>query len=229
MHAATTGDRLVDIAARAPASLEPPMSAAVTPRWEWRVFANDVREKLAAANVTLDARDALRNETYIVSTRTDAGVKVRNGHLELKMLRERDGTGLELWEPVLVRAFPLPADLVGPLWQALGVPRTRPAEELRSLDELLDVVARMPSLRAVSVAKERARFELPECRGEHAVVWIEGKRVETVAVEDADPHRVLKAAGRLRIAHLPNTNYPRALKTMLGIGDADHSAKQESA
>src|SRR6187551_57504 len=81
----------------------------IVPRWEWRTFG----EPLTSAEHVLDDHemqsDHVSDEVYLLSLQSDASVKVRDGLMDVKHLRDVDPDGLELWLPVMKGAFPLPA------------------------------------------------------------------------------------------------------------------------
>ena len=85
-------------------------STAIIPRWEWRTFgssfgaADDALAELASSD---DPKES--DELYLLSP-DDGNVKVRDGLMDIKVLREVDPDGLERWEPVMKPAFPLSAD-----------------------------------------------------------------------------------------------------------------------
>lgn len=194
------------------------VSASIVPRWEWRVFAKDLAPMLAAGGVALEGRDSVRHEVYFLSANSRDNVKVRDNRLEVKRLCETNSDGLELWTPALTARFPIAYERLHALWDAWRVPAPEHAGGLRSLSNLLnDCVSHIPSVRTVIATKERARFAVGDCRGEHVVLWIDGTRLESIAVEDEDPSRVLAAAHRLGLTRMPNTSYPRALKAALGL------------
>jgi exopolyphosphatase/guanosine-5'-triphosphate,3'-diphosphate pyrophosphatase len=69
------------------------------------------------------------DELYLLSA-GGVNVKVRYDLMDIKLLREVDGDGLERWEPVMKAGFPLPAAEVVRVFDALGVlapPVTRDA------------------------------------------------------------------------------------------------------
>jgi hypothetical protein len=51
----------------------------------------------------------------------EANVKIRDGLMDIKVLREVDGAGLERWEPVMKQGFPLSAEDAGRVLEALGI------------------------------------------------------------------------------------------------------------
>ena len=69
------------------------------------------------------------DEVYLVSS-AGSNVKVRDGLMDIKFLREVDADGLERWEPVMKAGFPLSTAEVPRVFDALGVlapPLTRGA------------------------------------------------------------------------------------------------------
>src|SRR6266516_2740380 len=130
---------------------------AIIPRWEWRTFgssfgaADDALSKLASGNDPVES-----TELYLLST-DDANVKIRDGLMDIKVLREVDGAGLERWEPVMKQGFPLPAEDAGRVLEALGIPRwrqTRPAYELHEFLE--ELVRASGAVREAEIKKRRA-------------------------------------------------------------------------
>ena len=95
--------------------------ATITPRWEWRSFgrrfgqAEGSLAKLAPGGVQES------DEIYLLSG-AGANVKVRDALMDIKVLREVNADGLEQWTPVMKAAFPLPADEVAKVFDALGLP-----------------------------------------------------------------------------------------------------------
>jgi exopolyphosphatase / guanosine-5'-triphosphate,3'-diphosphate pyrophosphatase len=77
----------------------------IVPRWEWRTFGRDFGQ----AEDTIEAMEpsgvAESDELYVLSPDGE-NVKVRDGLLDIKALREADRAGLQRWEPVLKAEFP---------------------------------------------------------------------------------------------------------------------------
>ena len=96
---------------------------AIVPRWEWRTFgssfgaADDTLAELASSG---DPEES--DELYLLSTE-DGNVKVRDGLMDIKVLREVDHAGLERWEPVMKHSFPLAAEDVSLVLEVLRVPQ----------------------------------------------------------------------------------------------------------
>ena len=141
--------------------------AVIVPRWEWRTFG----ERFGEADTRFAALEPERvqesDEVYLVSTESDASVKVRDGLMDVKHLEDVNEDGLEQWIPVMKATFPLPAAEVGSVLAALGVAVPPLSRSTYSLDELVDEVVRPnANLLAVPVHKRRERYTLGGCMAE---------------------------------------------------------------
>ena len=192
------------------------MDVAVVPRWEWRTFGESFPSVTAAVRAKAHDR-AVTRETYILSSASDANVKIRHGQLDIKRL-QRVERGLELWAPVLKAVFPVPASVMSSVfghWAIAPPPLTR-AEY--TLDHLLgEMVPAAAQLLAVEVAKERNRATVEGCAVEVATLQVRGRTVQTVAVEMKDPDQVLRAVRALGLSDRENVNYVTALKQMVKV------------
>jgi exopolyphosphatase/guanosine-5'-triphosphate,3'-diphosphate pyrophosphatase len=189
--------------------------ATIIPRWEWRVFGTDLgaAEDAFAALTPGPVQDS--DELYLLCP-SDAIVKVRDGLLDIKLLREVDADGLERWEPVMKLAFPLPAAEVPTVFDAIGVappPRTRGAY---TLDQFLaELVEPTGVVRAVRVRKRRARYLLAGCMAEITDVEADGRSTRTIAVESEDASAVIAAVRSIGLDGYANTSYPRGLAALI--------------
>jgi exopolyphosphatase / guanosine-5'-triphosphate,3'-diphosphate pyrophosphatase len=166
----------------------------IVPRWEWRAFGQAFPE--VEARLGPEERVQESDELYLLSSESDASVKVRDGLLDVKRLERVDEAGLEQWRPVLKVEFVLSADDVRTLLDALGI----------------------VGLRAVAVQKRRRHFTFGACMAELSEFRTDRGSTLTVAVESEDPARVLAAVRSLGLDARPNVSVPRALKTLAGIG-----------
>ena len=91
------------------------------PRWEWRTV-GDLEGADEALAFLQEAEPAESDETYLLSMYGDASVKVRDGLLDVKVLQQVDGAGLQLWVPTMKAPFPLDDDAVATVLDALGAP-----------------------------------------------------------------------------------------------------------
>ena len=92
--------------------------AEIRPRWEWRAFGQ--RFGNAEARLAKLAPGGVQesDEVYLLSGAGD-NVKVRDKLMDIKVLREVDGDGLEQWTPVMKAEFPLSAATAGAVLAAL--------------------------------------------------------------------------------------------------------------
>ena len=72
--------------------------AAIISRWEWRVFSSESGAAERALTALTPGPAEESDELYLLSA-AGANVKIRDGLMDIKLLREVDGDGLERWEP----------------------------------------------------------------------------------------------------------------------------------
>jgi len=138
--------------------------------------------------------------------------------MDVKRLEAVDGNGLEQWRPVLKGLFPLGADDLRTVLDALGVPVPELTREAYTLEQLVDeVVGPSPALAAVAVHKRRVHYRLDDCMAELSEVTAGTRSSRTIAVEAEDPELVAATVRELQLAERPNVCVARGLKTMLGI------------
>ena len=137
--------------------------AVIVPRWEWRVFGpgfGAAEEALAG----LGPGPVQESEELYLLSPAGANVKVRDGLMDVKLLQEVDGDGLERWEPVLKEGFPLPVAEVARVFQALEVAAPALGRDAYSLEQLLaELVEPSDAVRVVRVHKRRVRYRLGAC------------------------------------------------------------------
>jgi exopolyphosphatase / guanosine-5'-triphosphate,3'-diphosphate pyrophosphatase len=188
----------------------------ITPRWEWRTFGNPGPVADAVFDETSASPVAESDETYFV-TDSGANVKIRDELVDIKLLRETDEHGLERWEPVLKRPFPLsPADLATTV-EAMGIDGTRAggSDGEVSYDEFLGIVGRDPRARIAPVHKRRIRYTINGCMAERSQIAVEGRTTVTVAVESTDKPAVIEAVRSLGYGDFLNINYQVGLNALL--------------
>jgi exopolyphosphatase/guanosine-5'-triphosphate,3'-diphosphate pyrophosphatase len=145
-------------------------------------------------------------------------VKIRDQLMDIKRLQQVNAAGLEQWRPVMKAAFPLPAALLGEIFDALGVPVSSPARAAYTLEQLIEeLVTPGGRLRAVAVHKNRVQYRIDGCLAEMTEVVVDGNRIRTVAIESEDPARVITVVGDLGLGRFENTSYPRGLKRLIGM------------
>jgi exopolyphosphatase/guanosine-5'-triphosphate,3'-diphosphate pyrophosphatase len=191
----------------------------IVPRWEWRTFGDDFGEADARFASTAPERVQDSDETYLLATRSDASVKVRDGLMDVKRLEAVDEDGLEQWKPVIKAEFPLPAAGVQDVLAALGVKAGALDRPAYTLEELIaEVVDPNPDLRAVDVHKHRDHFTVGGAMAELSAIAAEGKSTRTIAVESENPALVVAALRELGLPPEPNVCLARGLKALLGFG-----------
>jgi exopolyphosphatase/guanosine-5'-triphosphate,3'-diphosphate pyrophosphatase len=185
--------------------------AGIIPRWEWRVFGTGFGAAEEAFSDLTPGSIAESDEVYLLSA-AGSNVKVRDGLMDIKFLREVDGDGLERWEPVMKAGFPLPAAEVPRVFDALGVLAPPLTRDAYGLDQFLaELVEPSDAVRVVRVHKRRQRYTLANCMAEVADLEVDGRVARTIAVESEDPSAVIAAVRRLGLDGQVNTNYPRGL------------------
>jgi len=189
--------------------------AAIISRWEWRVFSSESGAAERALTALTPGPAEESDELYLLSA-AGANVKIRDGLMDVKLLREVDGDGLERWEPVMKAAFPLPVAEVAGMFQALEVDTPVLTRDAYSLDQLLaELVGPSGAVRVVRVHKRRVRYRLGGCMAETAEVEADGRAARTVAVESEDPSAVMTAVHGVGLDGHTNTSYPRGLAALV--------------
>ena len=196
-----------------------PDRTTIAPRWEWRVFGRS----LGAAETRLASLrpDSVEesDEVYVLSTTSDASVKVRDGRMDVKRLQRVDDHGLELWMPVMKAAFPLDAAAIRDVFEALGAPAPPLERSAYTFTEFVgEVLGPSPDLLPVEVHKHRERHTFGGCMAELTEMRTEAGATRTIAVESEDPARVMAAVRDLGLTSDAVTCVARGLKALVGFG-----------
>jgi exopolyphosphatase/guanosine-5'-triphosphate,3'-diphosphate pyrophosphatase len=187
----------------------------IVPRWEWRTFGDEfgaAEDKFAALT---PERVQESDEVYVLSTKGDASVKVRDELMDVKHLEHVNEDGLEQWIPVLKGGFPLAADDVATLFSALGLGDS--PDGTLTYDELLATIEATPELRWIDVHKRRARYTVGGCMAELSEIAADGHPTRTIAVELEDPALVIAAVRDLGLGDRANTCMAKGLKALVGF------------
>lgn len=190
----------------------------IVARWEWRTFGTDFGA--AEGNIRAHERTQYREsgEVYILSRHTMNNTKIRDGLLDIKVLKLVNDDKLEQWYPILKEGFPIGHEGIGTVYQNWGL--TAPVLGRTSYtftDFLAELVKPVADLRAVNVFKERHGFMINGCIVEIADLHFDATPIRTVAVEHADPALVMKTVRELALDGFENINYLRALKQFVGM------------
>jgi exopolyphosphatase/guanosine-5'-triphosphate,3'-diphosphate pyrophosphatase len=181
----------------------------IAPRWEWRTFgagaADPELARLAeGGEVTRSA------ETYVLGPDASGNVKLRDGLLDVKVLRVTDEHRLQRWEPIMKAGEPLTGDDVTRALSAIGVePASAPSDDL-SLEGFLELAAASDA-RVVEVTKVRTRFTEDGCMVELDEVAVGGTTVPSFAIESEDGAAVDRLVRRWGLGDHLNTSYADGL------------------
>ena len=190
------------------------MTSTVT-RWEWRTFGDrfgQVNDQLEA----LPSRGEEQSEELYFLSPSGDNVKVRGAVLDIKVLREVDGAGLQRWEPVLKAPFPLTGADVAAAFEALRQPLPTLGREVYTLEQFVaELIEPTPAIRAVRVHKRRRRYTIHGCPGELSDVEAAGKTTHTIAVETEDPAALWAAVKALGMGGRVNTSFPEGLRCLV--------------
>ena len=190
----------------------------IVPRWEWRTFGDSFGEADARLAALQPTKVGDSDELYILASRVEGSIKIRDGKLDVKRLESRSEDGLQQWRPVANAEFPITATDLAALLAALDVSVPSPDREAYTLDRLIDeVVAPHDELLAVGVGKHRVHHMLDGCRAEVTQVRSESRTTRTIAVEDEDPALVRSTVERLGLWSRPNVSFPHGLIRLLGL------------
>jgi exopolyphosphatase/guanosine-5'-triphosphate,3'-diphosphate pyrophosphatase len=189
--------------------------ATIVPRWEWRTFGTHfgVAETRFAELTSGAVQES--DELYFLGGH-GANVKVRDGHMDIKVLQEVGADGLERWEPVMKKAFPLPAADAAKVFALVHLAAPQLARDTYTLDQFVGEVA-MPSsvLRPVRVHKRRVRYTVGGCISEFSDVRADGKATRTIAIEAEDAAAVVLAVASVGLSGYLNMNYGSGLQALL--------------
>lgn len=196
-------------------------AAKIVPRAEFRVFGQGIIEtvepRMWDAGAHLQKARKMPPETYFLSVKTsEANVKVRDGLLDIKTKVGETPEGYEIFQPRGKFQFPVKrADLAAIL---AHLKADMPLEkETCTIDEFVAMARKHPDLVPVTVEKMRYGFTVGGVICEYARVWFNGALVESACCESEDYTAMGRAIEALGIAALPNTNYLKAAKRVVGM------------
>ena len=196
-------------------------AAKIIPRAEFRVFGKDiingVVEHMWNCKATLFKARVMPAETYILSKKTnEANVKVRDGLLDIKTKTGETPEGFEIFQPRGKFQFPVKREELAEILRNLQVEIALDKDGY-TFDEFCDMVRAHPELTLVTVEKMRYGFSVNGVICEYAKVWFNGALVETACCESENYEAMKGAVEALGIADLPNTNYLKAAKKVVGM------------
>ncbi len=199
--------------------------AETQPRFEFRIWGCDLSAVRARAEAIAKPGPARASaETYIVSRATDrCNAKIRDGLMDIKLLA-REEAGLEQWRPEMKEGFPLEsATIAKRVFPSLAIQAPQLRRPSYPLDLYLEEVIRPnPKLAIAEVSKRRLGFTIAGCIVEFAEVTINGAPFQTLEAESEDPVELRRALSMLGLGAEHNINYVRQIKSVMGIGPANH-------
>ncbi len=193
----------------------------IIPRAEFRVFGHgiidSVKQKMWDAKATLFKARKMPKETYFLSIHTnDANVKVRDGLLDIKTKTGETPDGYEIFQPRGKFQFPVKKAELATILQHLQVDIPL-NQDSYTLDEFIQMAKKNAELVPVTIEKMRYGFTVNGIISEFALVWFNGALMETVCCESEDYEGMNTAIAALGIDGLPNTNYLKAAKQIVGM------------
>jgi hypothetical protein len=193
----------------------------IVPRAEFRVFGQGVidivKQKMWDAGAVLQKARKMPPETYFLSGRTsEANVKVREGLLDIKTKVGETPEGYEIFQPRGKFQFPVKREDLAAILAHLKV--EMPLErETTTIEEFIAMARKHPDLVPVNVEKMRYGFTVGGVICEYAQVWFNGAMVESACCESENYAAMRQVVETLGIAAMPNTNYLKAAKRVVGM------------
>ena len=196
-------------------------AAKIVPRAEFRVFGHGiialVQEKIWNGKTVLQKARKMPQETYFLSVHTnEVNVKVRDGLLDIKTKVGETPEGYEIFQPRGKFQFPVNKADLTTILSHLKVQMKLDAESYE-IDTFIEMARKHPELAPVTVEKMRYGFTIDGIICEFAQVWLNGALIETACAESENYAGMKEVVEGLAIADIPNTNYLRAAKRVVGM------------
>lgn len=196
-------------------------AAKIAPRAEFRVFGHGiidrVKERMWNGKTVLYQARRMPAETYFLSAATDeANVKVRDGLLDIKTKVGETPEGYEIFQPRGKFQFPVGREDLATILSHLkvDVPLDQDSD---SFEAFVAMARRHPDLCPVTVEKMRYGFTVDGIICEYAQVWFNGALIESACAESENYAGMQQVVDGLGLAALPNTNYLKAAKRVVGM------------
>ena len=196
-------------------------AAKIAPRAEFRVFGHGiidrVKERMWNGKTVLYQARRMPAETYFLSAATDeANVKVRDGLLDIKTKVGETPEGYEIFQPRGKFQFPVGREDLATILSHLKV--DLPLDQgSYSFEAFVAMARRHPDLCPVTVEKMRFGFTVDGIICEYAQVWFNGALIESACAESENYAGMQQVVDGLGLAALPNTNYLKAAKRVVGM------------
>lgn len=201
------------------------MSEEVFPRFEFRTFGknfSDVSKKMAEISVLKNNSDMCRfsSEIYFVSKNIDNfNIKIRDAKLDIKK-KIQIIDGLEQWNPVVKTDFPISINILKSDFFSFNKNKLSTIKKnLISELDFKDILTHNDDYMMINVSKKRTAFNINNTICEFCEVEISGIKLQTISSESTEISDILKTMKQLKINHLSNINYVKAIKTVIGWND----------
>ncbi len=196
-------------------------AANIVPRAEFRVFGHGiidiVKKNMWSCGAVLHKARKMPAETYFLSAHTsEANVKVRDGLLDIKTKVGETPEGYEIFQPRGKFQFPVPKADLAVILSHLKTEMTLDKDSY-GVDEFIDMVRKHPDMAAVTVEKMRYGFTVDGIICEYAQVWFNGALMESACCESENYQGMQKVVAALGLTELPNTNYLKAARRVVGM------------
>ncbi|NTW85618.1 MAG: hypothetical protein HGB30_05570 [Holophagaceae bacterium] len=193
----------------------------IIPRAEFRVFGPGVIElvkgKMWNGKTVLFQARRMPAETYFLSANTnEANVKVRDGLLDIKTKTGETPDGYEIFQPRGKFQFPVKQEDLAKILAHLKV-EAKLEQDMYTIDEFIALARKHVDLVPVTVEKMRYGFTIDGIICEYAQVWFNGAMVETACAESENYEGMRQVIEGLGLRDLPNTNYLKAAKRVMGM------------
>jgi hypothetical protein len=193
----------------------------IIPRAEFRAFGQGlieaVKEKLWNGKTILFQARRMPMETYFLSAKTnEANVKVRDGLLDIKTKTGETPEGYEIFQPRGKFQFPVKKEDLATILSHLKAEMAL-NQDVYTIDEFIAMARKHADLVPVTVEKMRYGFTIDGIICEYAQVWFNGALVETACAESENYAGMRQVVEGLGLAALPNTNYLKAAKKVMGM------------
>ena len=196
-------------------------AAKIVPRAEFRVFGQGVidlvKSKMWNGKTILFQARKMPAETYFLSRKTnEANVKVREGLLDIKTKVGETPEGYEIFQPRGKFQFPVKKEDLATILSHLKA-EMKLDKDTYTIEEFIAMARQHPDLTPVTIEKMRYGFTIEGIICEYAQVWFNGALVESACCESENYDGMRQVIEGLGIAAMPNTNYIKAAKRVVGM------------
>ena len=193
----------------------------IVPRAEFRAFGQGlieaVKEKMWNGKTILFQARRMPMETYFLSAKTnEANVKVRDGLLDIKTKTGETPEGYEIFQPRGKFQFPVKKEDLATILSHLKAEMAL-TQDMYTIDVFIAMARKHADLVPVTLEKIRYGFTNDGIICEYAQVWFNGALVETACAESENYAGMRQVVEGLGIAAMPNTNYLKAAKKVMGM------------